>query len=98
MPYPFDARDGAGRDFQAFAKEAGIKPEYTAMEGYVSARIMTEALRRAGKNPTRESLVQAFESLRLDLGGFRVAYSPTTRTGSDFVDLTMISKGGKFIR
>lgn len=98
MPYPFDAREAVGRDFQVFAKEAGIKPEYTAMEGYLSARIMTEALRRAGKNPTRESLVEAFESLKLDVGGFRVAYSPTNRTGSEFVDLTMISKGGKFIR
>jgi len=98
MPYPFDAREAIGRDFQVFAKETGIKPEYTAMEGYLSARIMTEALRRAGKNPTRESLVDAFESMKLDVGGFRVGYSPTNRTGSEFVDLTMISKGGKFIR
>lgn len=98
MPYPFDARESIGREFQAFAKEAGIPPEYTAMEGYLSARVMTEALRRAGKNPTRESLVQSFETLRMDLGGFRVGYSPTSRTGSEFVELTMISKGGKFIR
>ena len=68
------------------------------MEGYLSARIMTEALKRAGKNPTREGLVGAFESLKLNLGGFQVAYGPNTRTGSEFVDLTMISKGGKFIR
>jgi len=98
MPYPFDARDQIGREFQTFAKEAGIKESYAAMEGYLSARIMTEALKRAGKNPTREGLVTAFESLKLNLGGFQLAYSPTTRTGSEFVDLTMISKGGKFIR
>jgi branched-chain amino acid transport system substrate-binding protein len=59
---------------------------------------MTEALKRAGKNPSRESLVTGFESLKLNLGGFQVGYSPTSRTGSDFVDLTMISKNGKFIR
>jgi branched-chain amino acid transport system substrate-binding protein len=98
MPSPFDAREAIGREFQLFAKEAGIAQSYSAMEGYLSARIMTEALKRAGKTPTRESLVTAFESLKLNLGGFQVAYSPTSRTGSDFVDLTMISKNGKFIR
>ncbi|MGZ5081927.1 MAG: ABC transporter substrate-binding protein [Usitatibacter sp.] len=98
MPYPFDARDPIGREYQQFAKEAGIKESYASMEGYVSARIMTEALKRMGKNPSREGLVAAFEGLNLNYGGFRVAYSPTTRTGSDFVDLTMISKNGKFIR
>jgi ABC-type branched-subunit amino acid transport system substrate-binding protein len=98
MPYPFDARDAVGREFQKFAKETGIKESYAAMEGYLSARIMTEALKRAGKNPSRESLVTAFESLNMNMGGFQVGFSPSTRTGSDFVDLTMISKNGKFIR
>ncbi len=98
MPYPFDARDAIGREFQAFAKETKTKESYAAMEGYLSARVMTEALKRAGKNPTRESLVAAFESLRMDMGGFAVGYSPSSRTGSEFVDLTMISKNGKFIR
>jgi ABC-type branched-subunit amino acid transport system substrate-binding protein len=98
MPYPFDSRDAIGREFQQFAKETGIKESYAAMEGYLSARIMTEALKRAGKNPSRESLVTGFESLKLNMGGFQVGYSPTSRTGSDFVDLTMISKNGKFIR
>jgi ABC-type branched-subunit amino acid transport system substrate-binding protein len=98
MPYPFDSRDPISREFKQFAKETGIKESYGTMEGYLSARIMTEALKRAGKNPTRESLVTAFESLKLDLGGFHLAYSPTTRSGSDYVDLTMISKNGKFIR
>ncbi|HUQ28143.1 MAG TPA: ABC transporter substrate-binding protein [Usitatibacter sp.] len=98
MPYPFDARDAIGREFITFAKEAKIPQSYGTMEGYLSARIMTEALKRAGRNPTRESLLQAFESLHLNLGGFNVGFSPTTRTGSEFVDLTMISKDGKFIR
>jgi ABC-type branched-subunit amino acid transport system substrate-binding protein len=94
----FDAREPIGREFQKFARDNKIKESYAAMEGYLSARIMTEALKRAGKNPTRESLVAAFESLHLDLGGFAVGFTPSSRTGSDFVDLTMISKNGKFIR
>jgi branched-chain amino acid transport system substrate-binding protein len=98
MPYPFDARDPIGREFLQFARETKTPQSYATMEGYLSARIMTEALKRAGKNPTRESLVTAFESLKLNLGGFNVGFSPTTRTGSEFVDITLISNNGKFIR
>lgn len=98
VPYPFDSRDPIGREYQAFSKEANIKPSYASMEGYISARIMVEALRRAGKNPTRESVVAAFESMHLDFGGYQVGYGPATRTGSEFVDLTMISRDGRFIR
>ncbi|MGZ5099322.1 MAG: ABC transporter substrate-binding protein [Usitatibacter sp.] len=98
MPYPFDARDAVSQEFLHFTKGTSVKPSYAAIEGWLSARIMVEALKRAGKNPTRDSLVQAFESLNLNLGGFNVAYSPTTRTGSEFVELTMISKNGRFIR
>jgi ABC-type branched-subunit amino acid transport system substrate-binding protein len=98
MPYPFDARDQIGREFLQFARDSKIPVSYATMEGYLSARVMTEALKRAGKNPTRESVVAGFESLKLNMGGFNVGFSPSTRTGSEFVDLTMISKNGKFIR
>jgi branched-chain amino acid transport system substrate-binding protein len=98
MPYPFDTRDGVSTEFMQFAREAKLRESYAAMEGWLSARVLVEALKRAGPRPTRESLVQAFESLNLNLGGFSVNYSPKSRSGSEFVELTMISKNGKFIR
>ncbi len=37
----------------------------------MSANVMTDALKRAGRAPTRETLVRAFEEKRhLDLGGY----------------------------
>ena len=70
---------------------------FTSLEGYIAAKVIVEGLRKAGRNVTRESLVDAMASLgALDLGGFKVAYSPTNRSGSTFVDLTIVSKGGKF--
>jgi hypothetical protein len=60
---------------------------------------MVEGLRRAGKNPTREGLVDALEKMSdVDLGGFFISYSPNNRAGSKFVDLTIISRDGKFLR
>jgi hypothetical protein len=34
----------------------------------------------------------------VDVGGFTVSFSPTSRSGSQFVELTIIGRGGKFLR
>jgi len=68
------------------------------MEGFIAARVMTEALRRAGANPTPQSLIAAMEKLDYDVGGFPIGFANHGRTGSEFMELTMISKNGKFIR
>jgi ABC-type branched-subunit amino acid transport system substrate-binding protein len=60
---------------------------------------MVEGLRRAGRKLDRESLVKAMESIHdFDAGGFKVSYGPTNHSGSQFVDLTIISKDQKFVR
>jgi branched-chain amino acid transport system substrate-binding protein len=47
------------------------------------ARTMVEGLRRSGRDLTREKLVAALESLNnVDLGGYRMNYSPAARHGS----------------
>ena len=64
---------------------------FTSFEGYLAARMITEGLERAGKNPTRQSLVQALESIRdLDLGGFRLQLGRNDHDASDFVELTFL--------
>jgi len=64
---------------------------FTSFEGYLAARMITEALTRAGKNPTRQSLVQALESINdLDLGGFRIQMGRDDHNASDFVELTFL--------
>ena len=69
------------------------------MEGYLSAVVLIEGLKRAGRHPTHEVLVTAFEKMgRVDLGGYEVKYGPNDRTGSTFVDITFIKADGKFIR
>ena len=52
----------------------------------------------AGKDPSREKLVAALESMNnYDLGGFVIDYSGGKRAGSSFVDLSIISKTGRFL-
>jgi ABC-type branched-subunit amino acid transport system substrate-binding protein len=100
VPFPWGTAVPVVKEYQQLAKKAGY-PDYnfSALEGFLSAKVMVEGLRRAGKNPTREGLVEALEKMNdVDLGGFYVGYSPKNRAGSKFVDLTIISRDGKFLR
>ncbi|MDM0042997.1 ABC transporter substrate-binding protein [Variovorax dokdonensis] len=70
-----------------------------ALEGFASAKVLVEALKRAGPKPTRARVVAALESIsNFDLGGgMDVSYSPQDHSGLDFADLSIISDG-KFRR
>jgi branched-chain amino acid transport system substrate-binding protein len=102
MPAPDKAASPIVKEYtQAISENPslGAVSSYTAMEGYVTAKVLVEGLRRAGKNPTREGLIHALESLReYDMGGFVVGFSPTNHSGSSFIDITIIGKDRKFRR
>ncbi|RZI43466.1 ABC transporter permease [Herbaspirillum sp. HC18] len=98
-PAPHLLSTTLGQEFGKLAKEAHITVSYAAMEGFVNAKVLVEGLRRAGPKLTREGFIRALESMqRVDFGGLMVTYGPDDHTGSEFVELTMIGKGGKFVR
>jgi branched-chain amino acid transport system substrate-binding protein len=69
------------------------------VEGFAAAKVLVEALRRAGPRPTREKVLAALNGLRkFDVGGMELSYSPTSHTGLDFVDLSIIRADGGFMR
>jgi ABC-type branched-subunit amino acid transport system substrate-binding protein len=65
---------------------------FISLEGYVNARVVVEALRRAGPNPTRAGLRQALESLRgFDVGiGAALTFGPERHQGLDSVYFTRV--------
>jgi len=61
--------------------------------------VLAEGLKRAGRNPSRESLVNALESIQnATFGGFNVNFGPKTHVASRFVDLSMLTDDGKVRR
>ncbi|MBP0623572.1 ABC transporter substrate-binding protein [Cupriavidus consociatus] len=86
-------------EYRSQARQQGVEPSNAGMEGFMSAKVLVEGLRRAGPEPTRERLVSALEGLRdYDLGGILISYSPTRHTGSSFVEMSIVSSTGKLIR
>lgn len=100
VPMPYGSASPIALEFNNALKAAGqTDPNYSAMEGYIAAKVMTEALRRAGRDLTRPKLITALQSLReYSVGGFIVDFSPTKHVGSRFVELTMITRDGRIVR
>ncbi|HYD96498.1 MAG TPA: ABC transporter substrate-binding protein [Noviherbaspirillum sp.] len=98
-PAPHLISTPLGQEFNLLAKASGVTVSYAAMEGFVNAKVLVEGLRRAGPKLTREAFIRALESMqRVDFGGLMVTYGPDDHTGSEFVELTMIGRNGKFVR
>ncbi|MEO8119590.1 MAG: ABC transporter substrate-binding protein [Rhodoferax sp.] len=99
VPFPYAPNSPIVREYQQRMLDAGQKDfDFSSMEGYLTARVLVEGLRRAGKNLTRETLISGLESMReVNLGGFTVNYSVKDHQGSTFTDLTIIGRGGKFM-
>lgn len=77
----------------------GAKLNYTSLESCIAAKALVAALKKAGSNPTRESVLQAMGSLgRLDLNGYTLAFGPGHRHGSNWVELTILSRGNRYVQ
>jgi ABC-type branched-subunit amino acid transport system substrate-binding protein len=99
VPSPFASRHEIVRRYRADMQAHG-STDYSlpSLEGYINARVLTEALRRAGANPTRESILAAMGGLdALELGGIRISFARGRREGSNFVDLAVIGEGSRLV-
>jgi ABC-type branched-subunit amino acid transport system substrate-binding protein len=100
MPAPWDDINPVVKEYRALYMQKGNRDwDYVSMEGFIAAKVFVEALRRTGRDLTRENLISAIESMTAyDAGGFVVNFGPERRNGSAFVDLTMVARNGKFLR
>lgn len=101
MPFPYTTTTAIAREYLDAVKRAGgdATANYSSMEGYVSAKVFAEGLRRAGGSTTRDGLVTGLESLqRYDVGGYTVSFGPRNHRGSSFVELSMLTGDGKVRR
>jgi branched-chain amino acid transport system substrate-binding protein len=98
VPLPFSEAEPLGREYLKRIGGAS-NASFASMEGYIAARVLIEGLKKAGKTPTRESLVEGLDRTgNVDINGFRLAYSTLNHNGSNFVELTVVGSGGNYKR
>ena len=85
-------------NFAKFAPKE-VTANHTFVEGYLGAKVLVEALRRAGPNPTRKKLRDTLEAMKnYDAGGVFITFSANRHAGSRFVDITILNRAGKLLR
>ncbi len=102
MPYPWSAATPIVSQYQRALSSNGYSEKdynYSSLEGYVAARVAIEALRKSGKDVGSTSFQSSLETLgAVDLGGYTVRLNSQTRDGSNFIDMTVISASGRFLK
>ena len=88
------------QELQRVAKSQGVTETSPAMiEGFASAKVLVEGLRRAAPSIDRTRLHGALEGMsKYDIGGLELSYGPNDHTGMNFADLSIIGTDGKFRR
>jgi ABC-type branched-subunit amino acid transport system substrate-binding protein len=73
-----------------------VKPNFYTLGGHATAKVVVEALRRAGPAPTRERFVAALENMKdYDIGGVEYTFGHELRMGTRFVELLIINGKGE---
>jgi branched-chain amino acid transport system substrate-binding protein len=100
VPYPWNSAMPVIAEYQTAMKKIGANEfSYASLEGYVAAKVMVEGLKRAGPNPTADSLQKGLESFKtLDIGGIAVSYRPGEHRGLTFSELSMLKADGRYLR
>lgn len=99
VPSPFKTSHPLAREFQAALQKEGasLQPDYSSMEGYLAARVVSEALKSASAagRLQRDGLVAALEAMNgQQVVGFPIAFR--AQAGKPrFVEQSMLTGDGK---
>ncbi|CAN5294713.1 ABC transporter substrate-binding protein [soil metagenome] len=98
VPFPWDMKQALVREYQAAMKQYNLgDPSFTSLEGFLAAKVATEAIKRAPKPLTREGFARALGSIEdLDAVGLRVNLARSAQQ-QRYVDLTVIARDGSFL-
>lgn len=86
------------RECMKALQDAGVTQTMNSahLESCIGAKVLTEAMRRSKKAGDSKALLASLASLgTFDTGGFSVVYSANQHHGSKYVELGMVTRGGK---
>lgn len=99
FPYERSTANPLVREALGLAKAAGRNELTPAqLEGFAAAKLVVEALKRAGKDVSRDNLLKVLDGARFDLGGLQVHYTDKDHSGLEFTDVSIVGPDGKFWR
>ncbi len=95
VPSPRSPATPIVKEYLAAVETSDQTASYEGLEGFIAAKTLSEAVRRAGKNWDRAALLKTMASMHdYDVGGFRINLRPGLRA----IDLVTITADGKIVR
>jgi ABC-type branched-subunit amino acid transport system substrate-binding protein len=94
VPFPWDARMPLVKEYQNVITKNRSNTQYgfSSLEGFLAAKVLVEALKDSGPEPTRKKFVAALERMQgKSFGGYQISFSPENHNGSKYVELTFIT-------
>ncbi|MBN9408240.1 MAG: ABC transporter substrate-binding protein [Burkholderiales bacterium] len=87
------------REYLAALEETDQTASYESLEGFIAAKALAEAARRAGRGADRAALQRAMAGMTdYDVGGFRINLRAGVRDPSRPIDLVTVTADGRVIR
>ena len=99
VPSPRSSATPIVKEYLAAVDNSDQTPSYESLEGFIAAKTLVEAVRRAGKNWDKAGLQKAMASMTdYDVGGFRINLRAGVRDSVRAIDLVTITPDGKIVR
>ncbi len=99
VPSPRPSAIPIVKEYRAAVDNSDQAPSYEGLEGFIAAKTVGEAVRRAGRGFTPQSLQRVMSAMTdYDVGGFRINLRPGLRDNVRSIDLISISSDGRVLR
>ena len=99
MPNASNRSQPLAAEYQDAARASGVRPGgYPSMEGYFAIRVIEAALRECASDVGPTCLRRILESRPIEVAGQRVLLGPSHRMEEPFVDITLMTREGRFRR
>ncbi|WP_323740855.1 ABC transporter substrate-binding protein [Caenimonas koreensis] len=99
VPSPKSSATPIVKEYLAAIDTSDQTPSYESLEGFIAAKTLAEAVRRAGKGADRATMQRTMASMTdFDIGGFRINLRPGLRDSIRAIDLVTITPDGKVVR
>ncbi|RZJ23766.1 MAG: ABC transporter substrate-binding protein, partial [Haliea sp.] len=99
VPSPRSSATPIVKEYLGAIDNSDQTPSYESLEGYIAAKALSEAIRRAGKGTDKASLQKAMAAMTdYDVGGFRINLRAGVRDSVRAIDLVTITPDGKIVR
>ena len=99
VPSPRSSATPIVKEYLAAIDNSDQSPSYESLEGFIAAKTLAEAVRRAGRGWDKAGLQKTMASMTdYDVGGFRINLRAGVRDSVRAIDLVTITPDGKIVR